>query len=81
MTLSCEVELYWKDRLTMAKVLFFWNRYLPIVVLAANVYGPSVHTDKVRRYFVSWFRSPTTMFETEVMLTCSLKFFSQFSCD
>ena len=35
-TLGREVELFWKGRLTGAAVLFFFNRYLSLVV---DVYG------------------------------------------
>ena len=36
LTFSREVELFWKGRLTGAAVLFFFNRYLSLVV---DVYG------------------------------------------
>ena len=42
-----EINLFWKERVTAATVLFLLNRYAPLVYFLSSFSGSSAHTDKV----------------------------------
>ncbi|RPD53982.1 hypothetical protein L227DRAFT_580888 [Lentinus tigrinus ALCF2SS1-6] len=44
-TLGREVDLFWRDKISIAQVLFLMNRYVPIVYIAASFAGGTATDD------------------------------------
>ncbi|KAI0708204.1 hypothetical protein C8T65DRAFT_740216 [Cerioporus squamosus] len=46
-TLGREVDLFWRDKISIATVMFLSNRYIPIIYIASSFAGGTATTDAV----------------------------------
>ena len=49
-TLRSEIDLYWRQKVTAATVLFLANRYLPLVSMISNFSSVHAHSNAVRTF-------------------------------